>query len=271
MNYLDDVFGPQLALPPYITMTEMPFDIPDLSDNEKALITLLRKEASEVKNCFTNFSFQAIAFAALVLAIVANYIDKLAVVAVGTTAIVTLILAVARIGTYKYGTANRNFGYELHLYRTRYFKSAGADGWKPYMREIGWEEALRAWRIVQVTVFEHLYYTRILNKYVEVPNYLKIGHRNEKYKWFNPRQQVVKGTEYYAGSYLEAMLNVLHILAILGVAPLLWSTYRFYLRDEHSADSLWKFLFAASLSSILIVLILFRRRKDIARRKLLEG
>jgi hypothetical protein len=251
-------------------MIEKPFDVPALSDNEKALAMNLRKEASEVKDCFTRFSFQAIAFTAPVLAIIANYIDKLAVVAVGSTAIVSLILAVARIGIYKYGTANRNFGYELHLQRTRYVQSAKEEGWKPHMREIGWEEALRAWRIVQATVFEHLYYTRIFNRYIEIPNYLKIRHRRKKYNWFTPGKQVIKGTAYYAGSYLETMLNVLHTLTLLAVTPLLWATYQLYLSDAQR-QNLKKFVFAITLCVLLLGFILMRRIKDNAKRKLLEG
>ena len=126
-------------------------------------------------------------------------------------------MTVARIGTYKYGTANRNYGYELHLFRSKYTIANSAKGWQSYMRNISWEEALRAWRVVQATVFEHLHYKKWS------PNYLRKTARkkDKKSRWFQPGALVEKGATYYAGSYLESMLLILHFLAILSITPIL--------------------------------------------------
>src|SRR5690242_16138104 len=284
-------------------MADTSLEIRELTDAEKALIRMLRSEASEVKDCFTRFSFQALAFTAPVLAIIANFTNRFSVVAVGSSAVVSLILAVARIGTYKYATANRNFGYELHLHRTASLSESTEDGWKLYMRKIGWEEAIRAWRIVQATVFEHLYYSRLLYDWIELPNYLKLCHRepllhqlkrqlyircrclrfrhrqrlsqrlkltprHKRYEWFNPSQQIVQGSAYHAGSYLETMLRVLHTLALLATTPLIWATVNLY-RTHNIAT--WKLFLATSFCVLLLAFIFKNIIKDNARRKLLEG
>jgi len=229
-----------------------------------ALIQRLRDEAKSVKDCFTNFSFQAIAFSTVALGIIANYQKDNPVTALGSIFVIALLLAVARIGTYKYATANRCFGYELHLYRTRGIEQSHGEGWQDYMRSLGWEEAVRAWRVVQATVFDHLYYTDFFR-----PNYLRRTHRKQSYKWFQPASLIVKGAAYHAGSYLKTMLGILYTIALLSLIPLLFMIMQLEQRPNPqmplSTPMLW------SAFGVFAFVVLHRIAKTDARRRVLEG
>jgi len=71
------------------------------------LIERIRKEANDVKNCFTTFSFQAIAFSGIVLAGITAYQPNQPFVGLASIFIIVIVLMVSKIGNYKYATANR--------------------------------------------------------------------------------------------------------------------------------------------------------------------
>jgi len=199
----------------------------------------LRDEANFVKDCFTRFSFQSMALSAIVLGIIARYQPDHPCTALASILILILILTVARIGNYKYSTANRNFGYQLHLERTKsyekiadkYNSSKKSDKlyWSDEMRYVGWEEAMRSWRIVQSTIFSHMYKTHWF-----YPNEMRDKIQKEEYKWFSPKELLVKGTSYYAGSYLGAMHAILHFIALLSIFPLFIMCYQTIFIEEHA-------------------------------------
>jgi hypothetical protein len=124
---------------------------------------VLRAEAGHVKQCFTSFSFQALAVSVTVLAATFSIMDRFSWAVYAPLPAVGLLMAVCRIGIFKYATANRNCGYELHLARVKHIEASTAltqlSRWQPYMRKIEWEEALRAWRVVQPTLFRSIYVT----------------------------------------------------------------------------------------------------------------
>lgn len=130
---------------------------------EDLLSERIRAEATGVKQCFTTFSFQALALAATVLAASLGAMARFPSAAYAPLAVIPLLMTVCRVGLFKYATANRNYGYELHLARTRNLHMPHAHGksplWKDEMRSIDWEEAVRAWRIVQSTIFREIYRT----------------------------------------------------------------------------------------------------------------
>lgn len=129
---------------------------------EIELIRQLRDEAEEMKQCFTRFSFQSMAVSATVLAASIGVMGEYEAARYIPLPMIILLFTVCRIGIYKYASANRNYGYELHLSRTRHQTALGVDtptgvSWDPKFRAITWEEACRAWRIVQPTIFRRLY------------------------------------------------------------------------------------------------------------------
>lgn len=79
---------------------------------------------------------------------------------------------------------------------------------------------MRAWRIVQSTVFNKIYEpSRIL------PNKNRLGKKDEKlHYWFEPKTIVnEKNAHYYAGSYLEAMQFVLYLIALSALVPIVFA------------------------------------------------
>ncbi len=230
-----------------------------LSKYEEKLIDALREDARSLKDCYTTFSFQAIAFASAVLSIIARYQPEYPFFGLASVATIILLITVARIGTYKYASANRQYGYELHMFRTRNLKKFTGGGWKPNMREVGWEEAMRAWRVVQPTVFKHLYYTNRL-----LPNILRLKHRNRLYQWFNPEKLSAAHASYYAGSYLSVMNTILHFLSALSSIPLFFMIFQL---DELNFLS-WRvgIIFPATV----FLFISHRFVRDYARVKTLE-
>lgn len=231
-----------------------------LSSYETQLIKALREDCRSLKECYTTFSFQAIAFSAAVLGVIARYQPDYPYFGLASIATIVLLSTVARIGTYKYTSANRQYGYELHLFRTRHLRDNKGSGWKGSMREIGWEEALRAWRIVQPTVFRHLYHTEW-----PLPNFLRRKHHNQPYQWFNPGKLASPKAKYYAGSYLRVMNAILHSFSLLAIIPL------FFFAFQLDADHILSLKFGMILPGILLLAITHRFFNDNVRVRVLES
>jgi hypothetical protein len=141
--------------------------MPDQSA-EKGLIDHLRREAFDVKTCFASFCNQVMMFSGAVLALTFTFVAANPFAIYAPLPVILVLMNVARVGIHKYSTANRNAAYELHLSRTanlKYMETVGEDArWKHWMREMGWEEALRAWRVVQPTLFRTVYISPRANK-----------------------------------------------------------------------------------------------------------
>ena len=124
----------------------------------------IRKEAWELKDCCTRYAFQGITLLTTAYAIIGRLIFTSINVGFVGAILAVLCLVLISLITYKYGSSNRVYGYLLHIQRSNPSKSNLTDefslsppkseyGWGPWMRFIGWEEALRAWRVVQPTVY----------------------------------------------------------------------------------------------------------------------
>jgi len=127
---------------------------------EEGFVRQLRAEAEAVKGCFATYSHQAVAFSGAVLAVMFGAMERIPLAVLAAIPAIAFLMTVARIGVFKYSTANRNYGYELHLART--LPDRGGEclpGWNQEWREVRWEEALRAWRVVQVAIFRKVYRT----------------------------------------------------------------------------------------------------------------
>ena len=95
-----------------------------LNTDEEELIQRLREEAFNVKDCFTKFSFQALGLSAVVLGLIVRFQIEFALTGFASVPVIVFLLLVARIGLHKYETANRLYGYELHLCRRVRLKEA---------------------------------------------------------------------------------------------------------------------------------------------------
>lgn len=231
----------------------------------------LREEASSVKKCFTDFSFHVLAGSLTILAATFAVIGKVPKAEYAPIPMIGLLMIVGRIGVFKYGTANRNYGYELHLSRLSHLGSELAETqvrWIKTMRSIGWEEALRAWRVVQPTLFRRIYRDpetdplarglkvifldvinhfrtdlfqltseakRVKNKFIADARNGPSSIRPKEYPWFMPKVLVestesIRGVKsaYHAGSYLKNMNSALVGAQLAMLLPLGVCTY-----DKH--------------------------------------
>lgn len=152
-------------------------------------LTTIRNEANSVKDCFTRFSFQAFVLEAVIFGLVLKFQHNEPIVTlVGGVGIIMMIV-VSRIGTHKYATANRNFGFELFL---------SSDTKLSHIVSVSWEEALRAWRIVQATLYEKIFKTKEGAELID-----KNGS-----VWFQVKTLLGDNVCFHAGSYLRTMLKL---------------------------------------------------------------
>jgi hypothetical protein len=234
-----------------------------IQDERQVIIDRLRAEAGEVKDCFTRFAFQGITFASAAVAFMFTVTDKIPLAAFTAVPVIAMLMQVARIGVFKYGTANRNYGYELHLARmstmlqTPEVRRERHDVIESIMG-VRWEEALRAWRVVQPTIFREIYWTaenhpsfsgqkrgkftawreffhpklytlnkeadKMVKKYDERTSTGTQQNTTEEYPWFWPAhltQKAAGQSVYYTGAYLRSMLTVLSVMQYLLLMPLL--------------------------------------------------
>lgn len=228
-------------------------------------IKQIREEANHTKHCFTQFSFQAFAISSSGLAIIVTQMDK-GPAAYASIFIIGLCSFVARIGSSKYITANRNYSYELYYNRIDEYDELGSGKFSVEMKKLNWEEAMFAWRIVQASVFKKMY----------GKTKAKWNQRiNSEYPWWNTRKLLVgKGQDasddetvcYHAGSYLKNMQNSLHMLSMAAMFPL------FYILYVHLFSEKFNFaFFDIILILALSIYISDRWRKDRRCRQILEG
>ena len=148
-----------------------------------ALIKQLREEAGDVKGCFTTYSMQALVFSSLVLTAIFGTMEKFPLIVLSGIPVIILLMIICRVGIYKYSTANRLYGYELHLARSRHFDELkdkqGNIIWKDEYRRVPWEEAQRAWRVVQTCLFRKIYETP------ETNSISRIFHSTCIFRWVN--------------------------------------------------------------------------------------
>jgi hypothetical protein len=244
-------------------------DEESLNPEQLDLIRQLREEVLSLKAHIAHYTLQAIAFATVVLvAIMGAQLVVPGAQRIGWLSLPLLLLmrAVSRTVVHKLGTINRNLGYELHLQRSRRLREEPF-GWHHRYRLIGWEEAMRAWRIIQATIFARLCrettWLRGLGTYR--PRYRpETVHKNGKYCWYHvptlvdEAAAVYEGTptaetsyaegpvrgvsrlfawwtsptnapiaRYHPGNYVAKMLSLVHWMMLVCLAPQAWALIAF--------------------------------------------
>lgn len=196
-----------------------------------------------------------------------------------------LVLIVAKIGNYKYATANRHFGFELYLDNKNL--TVQIQDLKKY--EIGWEQALRSWRVVQASIFDKIYYTTTNTKFWNIYKRFKFNHIKRELKtnkpevgwWFEPTEMVGGDpSKWYPGRYLKSMQFALLLFAYLSLIPLFMMPMQFQygeysLNYNLNTSYLWGIkyitLFSGLVAFIAVITLLFKARSINARRKILES
>ena len=117
----------------------------------------LRKEADAQKQCFTQFSFQILIVSSAFLGLILRFGANAPEIKLSSALVALVIVATARIGAHKYATANRISGFQLFIERLTNVSEAERPKLTDATIDVGWEEAMRAWRIVQASTFHALY------------------------------------------------------------------------------------------------------------------
>ncbi len=268
-----------------------------LGKYELDLIKGLRKEAYAVKDCFTRYSIQGIGLFVVALAIIVRAQFDSIMMFLVSLAIITLLSALARMGTHKYATASRLSGYELHLQRVSRLSKTTDYEWRPEWTKVGWEEAMKAWRIVQATVFQSVYISQKGNESVKkkyppekqmermLPEFLykrwKQDDHSPKYKnyknaeqaryfWFEPDSMIARhNAAYYPGGYLRTMIRVINSAMFISFLFLALSTYVALTQETFLK---WLVLFSFLFATILLFVQYreLRKRQSIIENGLLS-
>ena len=189
----------------------------EASQVERATLDSLRREADLLKDCAVRHVFQAVTMSVTALAaIIAYQASERGDTSIGLASvpIILLLVIVTRTAVHKFESAHRNLSYQLHLERTAYqVAPGGRSGWNSSMRSVGWEEAMRAWRVVQPTVFSHIHRSRwfLYSK--------RYKHRRQDYLWYEPERLARLGATYSPGTYLRDMTRMIHLLMVLLLIP----------------------------------------------------
>ena len=236
-----------------------------ISEHEEELVKHLRKEAFDIKHCFTLYTVQGLAFTSAILAVVLKSKEDFPYVGLVGVPLVILLMAIARIGIHKYSSANRIAGYELHLQRVARYPSSTIQGWHPAMRTMGWEEAIRAWRIVHQTAFNFLYvhgnlcsalsqgnvFQKILSWVKGVVLFWTVDHRRARLIrsdgthipqnvewWFETRSHLGRGMAYNPGGYVHTLLNLIMLTAAICLGFALVASYQLIISNPERWDIL---------------------------------
>ncbi len=207
--------------------------IPD--STREPLIGYLRQEAYAVRDCFTTYSVQTTIAVGGALIAIAKFQVEVPYVGLMSIFPILLVFHVAGMGIHKYGTSNRLLAYELHLQRTSH--DIDIDPCHQMMKIVGWEEAMRAWRVVEPNIWRTIYWPigRIRRKFRRITiwpgNMEKIAKSSSKF-WFDQIKSFDEhGVNYSAGGYLETISTIFAsaILACLTLSYIAVSQLWFYL------------------------------------------
>lgn len=241
----------------------------------ETLITDIRAEASTQKECITRYTIQTLIFAGALWAIAFGFDTGSSTFRTAVCGILCGVLVscvtfiVSRMANHKYHTVNRNYGYELHLYRLKdYAEDDQKREWNEMMLQVGWEEAMCSVRVVQATLFNSIYselrlplkkwipFRGFLDLHWLFPFYLQRKHRakpsktnssevDQIYAWYDTHRLINNDYDYHPGSYLRNIHVILHSVGFLSIG-LVWGLYiwacnefEFYVWDITSWDTLF--------------------------------
>lgn len=173
------------------------------------------EEASEVKQCFTDFAFKGLLLATVFFGVILRFYPedddciRFILLWLFCGVVILVMMRIVEIGIHKYSTANRHYGYVLHLYRTYGYNSTTKIEEK--VRRTGWEEAMFAWRVIQPILSEKIYNSSFRERK---------EYRKAEYRWWNTESLINESAKdngkeilsFHPGSYLQKAQRLIHIL-----------------------------------------------------------
>jgi hypothetical protein len=184
-----------------------------------SLLTNLRAEVTELKEDFARYCFQSVGICSIAAGAIFNYMWINPYVGLAAVTLLPIVLATSKLGTNYYSSIHRNLGYELHLARTREIPERFRGRWLDKYKDIRWEEAMRAWRVVQSTLFE-----RILHKEWLFRPWVYRNGFDPEYDpaWYSQKSMLAysKWATWHPGTYLKVMQFILVSVATIALAIL---------------------------------------------------
>jgi hypothetical protein len=116
----------------------------------------LMEEINQARDNLTRYIFQTVSIGAIGAGTIVHYMAEQPYLGTAAALLLPIILITSKLATTNYEIMHRNLGYLLHLERTRDVPPEWRGRWHPRYRHIGWEEAMRAWRVVQPTLFNKI-------------------------------------------------------------------------------------------------------------------
>lgn len=259
-------------------------DLAEIERKEEALLLQLRAEANTANADFTRYAFRALAGSGIALSAIVEFMffPPFSVFLgsqhaqghswIGLAAVIVLIfvLMVLRMGTYSATLSNRLLAYELHLARIRDIPQNMRGRWKSCYREISYEEAMRAWRIVQGSLYRAV---------CEPPNFFVPSRYKFRFRpsaknpmWFNQESLFGKGSNasWNQDSYLSTMQTLLLLAAAIAALILLVTPKAILTSAEWNEQTRSLLAFAAAIAGIAgLIGVILSFRNEWARRILL--
>ncbi len=113
----------------------------------------LMEEVNQARDNLTRYIFQTVSIGAIGAGTIVHYMAGQPYLGTAAALLLPIILITSKLATTNYEIMHRNLGYLLHLERTRDVPVEWQGRWRPHYHRIGWEEAMRAWRVMQPTLF----------------------------------------------------------------------------------------------------------------------
>jgi hypothetical protein len=188
------------------------------------------EEASDVKHCFTDFAFKGLLLSTAFFGAIIKFYPTgeactpYVLMWLFCGAVILVMMRIVEIGIHKYSTANRNYGYVLHLARTYDYEKHTSPDTEKKTRGVGWEAAMFAWRVIQPILSDEIYKQRtwLERSWFAFGPLERKKHRRQSYHWWNTKdlmnskeassQNNELGFSYHPGSYLQKAQRLIHIL-----------------------------------------------------------
>lgn len=212
-----------------------------LTEQEIALVARLRAEANTTKELFSKQAFQALGISSVALGGllyllfydpsgkgIVTHGPETVLVGLAAMPILAFLLTTCRLGTFAFGSANRHFGYELFLYRVRTIPLEKMGRWREEYRSIEWEAAMRAWRVVEPTLYRRIY--KIGGRwfrYITAHRYRRDFDPKRNPQWFSQASLFAKYSDsrlnanWHAGDFLSRVQRMLFLAAAAAEAILM--------------------------------------------------
>jgi hypothetical protein len=200
--------------------------------SREPLLPNLHSEVRDLQENFTKYCFQAVSICSIAVGAIFHYSRDNPTLGAVAFVLLPIVLITSRLGTNNYASIQRILGYELHLARTADVPDRFKGRWRSSYSRISWEEAMRAWRIVQPSLYRVIY----SRSNALWPSFYNSGFKpNNKDNPFWYCQKSMLGRNrtavWYPGTYLQVMQRILYSVAAIALFIMLLTPYNVWMSN----------------------------------------